>query len=358
MRKFPVLVAAAAVATVSVIGVTAKYYLNSSAVQTAASAKPELTTGSIDTRWPKPGVERQAAAEPAPQVAAPQARSLQTAAASGAVPSSAPEKRAAAAKPACDNPNALGVSRTVQIDTTGGPGFGMSQYRDYDFLQPGEVVLTFDDGPWPVSTPMVLAALKAECLQATFFNIGEHAIWHPSVLKQVIAAGHTVGTHTWSHKNLAHLPFDQAKEQIEKGISAVTMMAGTPIAPFFRYPQLRQTPQLKAYLAERNIAAFSIDIDSQDFKVKKPDLLVTSIMTQLKKTGKGIILMHDLHKWSAQAVPELLTQLKANGYKVVHLKPKGTLATLPEYDAMIAAAVQPVKSSNARAMSSVVQTVD
>ncbi|MCO5131675.1 MAG: polysaccharide deacetylase family protein [Xanthobacteraceae bacterium] len=358
MRKFPVLVAAAAVAAVSVIGVTAKYYLNSSAVQTAANAKPELTTGSIETRWPKPGVERQAAAgEPAPQVAAPQARSQQAAASGAASPPPA-DRRAAAPKPACDNPQALGVSRTVQIDTTGGPGFGMSQYRDYDFLQPGEVVLTFDDGPWPVTTPMVLAALKAECLQATFFNIGEHAIWHPSVLKQVIAAGHTVGTHTWSHKNLAHLPFEQAKEQIEKGISAVTMMAGTPVAPFFRYPQLRQTAELKAYLAERNIAAFSIDIDSQDFKVKNPDQLVTSIMTQLKKKQKGIILMHDLHKWSATAVPALLAQLKANGYKVVHLRPKEMLATLPEYDAMIAAAVQPVKSSNARAMSSVVQTVD
>ena len=59
MRQFPVLVAAVAVATVSVIGVTAKYYLSSTAVETAASAKPELTTGSIDTRWPRPGVERQ-----------------------------------------------------------------------------------------------------------------------------------------------------------------------------------------------------------------------------------------------------------------------------------------------------------
>lgn len=351
MRQFPVLVVAAAVATVaavSVIAVTAKHYLGSTAVETASSAKPELTTGSIDKRWPKPGVERQMASnEPAPQVSAP-----------AAAPSPAPEKRVAAAKPACDNPNAMGVSRTVQIDTTGGPGFGMSQYRDYDFLQPGEVVLTFDDGPWPVTTPMVLAALKAECLQATFFAIGEHAIWHPGVLKQVVAAGQTVGTHTWSHKNLAQKSFQEAKDEIEKGISAVSMMAGTPVAPFFRYPQLRQTAELKAYLAERNIAAFSIDIDSQDFKVKNSDQLVTSIMTQLKKKQKGIVLMHDLHKWSATAVPQLIAQLKANGYKVVHVRAKDTLATLPEYDAMIAATVQPVKSSNARAMSSVVQTVD
>lgn len=358
MRQFPVLVVAAAFATVATVGVTAyaaKRYLGSTAVETAANTTSELTTGAIDQRWPKPGVERpgadkpasarQASAEPMPQLAPPET-------------APAPEKRAASTKMPCSNPNALGVSRTVQIDTSGGPGFGMSQYRDYDFLQPGEVVLTFDDGPWPVTTPMVLAALKAECLQATFFAIGKHATWHPEVLKQVIAAGHTVGSHTWSHQNLAQKPLAEAKDEIEKGMSAVAMMAGTPIAPFFRYPQLRQTGDLKAYLAERNVAAFSIDIDSEDFRIKKPDVLVTSVMTKLKKKGKGIILMHDLHKWSALAVPELLTQLKANGYKIVHLRAKDTLATLPDYDQMIAAATQPVRSSNARAISAVVQTVD
>jgi peptidoglycan/xylan/chitin deacetylase (PgdA/CDA1 family) len=249
------------------------------------------------------------------------------------------------------------VSRTVQIDTMGGPGFGMSQYRDYDFLQPGEVVLTFDDGPWPVTTPMVLAALKAECLRATFFSIGKHATWHPELLKQVIAAGHTVGSHTWSHQNLAHKSPQEAQDEIEKGMSAVAMMAGTPIAPFFRYPQLRQTGNLKAYLVQRNVAAFSIDIDSEDFKIKKPDVLVGSTMAKLKKNGKGIILMHDLHKWTALAVPELLAQLKANGYRVVHVRAKNTLDTLPKYDAIVAAA-QPAKSNNARAISAVMQTVD
>ena len=87
-----------------------------------------------------------------------------------------------------------------------------------------------------------------------------------------------------------------------------------------------------------NVAAFSIDIDSEDFKIKKPDVLVGSTMAKLKKNGKGIILMHDLHKWTALAVPELLAQLKANGYKVVHVRAKDTLDTLPKYDAIVAAA--------------------
>jgi peptidoglycan/xylan/chitin deacetylase (PgdA/CDA1 family) len=351
MRKFPFLIVAGSFTAVIAAGAGAWHFFGPTGAQTNAKAdKGELTTASIDARASKSN-----ATEPPPRVQA-----VAAAPAAASIPAApAVEKRPTIAKPVCNNPNALGVSRTVQIDTTGGPGLGLSQYRDYDFLQPGEVVLTFDDGPWPVSTPAVLAALSAQCVQAVFFPIGKHATWHPAILKQVIASGHTVGSHTWSHKNLASRPAQEATDEIEKGISAVSMMAGTPIAPFFRFPQLRQTPELKAHLAERNIATFSIDIDSQDFKIHKPDALVTSVMTQLKKKGKGIILLHDLHKWSAAAVPEILNQLKAGGYKVVFIRAKDTLTTLPDYDAMVAAEVQPAKtSSNARPISSVVQNVE
>src|SRR5579884_3187000 len=70
----------------------------------------------------------------------------------------------------CDNPNALGVARVVEIDTTGGPGFGFEHFKAYDFLKDKEVVLTFDDGPWPVNTPGVLKALADQCTKAMFFN--------------------------------------------------------------------------------------------------------------------------------------------------------------------------------------------
>jgi peptidoglycan/xylan/chitin deacetylase (PgdA/CDA1 family) len=334
--------AAAAAATATVVHFTGKSAPNS------ASAAPDVATGSISARWPKADASDSVAPAPQPVNSRP---------ADSALP--APDRRAAPARAACTNPNALGVSRTVQIDTTGGPGLGMSQYRDYDFLQPGEVVLTFDDGPWPTTTPAVLAALAAQCTQAVFFPIGKHATWHPEVLKQVIASGNTVGSHTWSHKNLASRSEQEAEDEIERGISAVSMMAGAPIAPFFRFPQLRQTAGLKAYLAQRNITAFSIDIDSEDFRVHKPDVLVTSLMEKLKKKGKGIILMHDLHKWTAAAVPTVLEQLKAGGYKVVNIKAKDTLATLPQYDKMIGDEMAPkTASSNGRPMSSVVQNVD
>ena len=105
-------------------------------------------------------------------------------------------------KSTCANPNALGVSRVVEVDTTGGPGFGFEHFKQLDFLTDKEVVLTFDDGPWPINTPAVLKALADECTKAVFFPIGKHATYHPEILKQVAAAGHTVGAHTWSHANL------------------------------------------------------------------------------------------------------------------------------------------------------------
>ena len=276
---------------------------------------------------------------------------------------SAPPKPApsATAIPACDKPGGMGLTRIVEIDTTGGPGFGFEHFKQYDFLRDKEVVLTFDDGPWPGNTPAVLKALTDECLKATFFEIGEHATWHPEITKQVIAAGMTVGTHTWSHKDLARNPYakdiEQAKAEIEMGNSAVHLAAGGgKIAPFFRFPALQHPPQLMSYLAERNIGVFSTDIDSRDFKLHKPEDVIKSVMSQLEKHGKGIILMHDFKHHTAEAMPELIRQLKAGGYKVVHMVPKGELTTVPKYDEMLAHEDK-LSSNNTRPESSVIRTI-
>jgi peptidoglycan/xylan/chitin deacetylase (PgdA/CDA1 family) len=263
--------------------------------------------------------------------------------------------------PACDKPGAMGLSRIVEIDTTGGPGFGFEHFKQYDFLRDKEVVLTFDDGPWPENTTAVVKALAEECLKATFFEIGKHALWHPEITKQVIAAGMTVGTHTWSHKDLARNPYakdlEQAEQEIEMGNSAVHIAAaGAPVAPFFRFPDLQHPPQLLSYLGERNIAVFSTDIDSRDFKMHKPDEVIKSVMSQLEKRGKGMILVHDFQRNTAEALPGLLHQLKEGGYKVVHMVPRGQLTTVPKYDEMVTHQDQ-LSSNNTRPESSVVRTI-
>jgi peptidoglycan/xylan/chitin deacetylase (PgdA/CDA1 family) len=262
---------------------------------------------------------------------------------------------------ACNNPHALGLSRVIEIDTTGGPAFGTEHFKQYDFLRDKEVALTFDDGPWPGNTPMVLKALQDNCTKATFFEIGEHATWRPDLAKELAAAGMTIGSHTWSHKDLAKNPYakdiEQAKQEIEMGVSAVHMAVGGPTAPFFRFPDLQQPRDLMPYLGTRNIAIFSTDIDTFDFKLRKPEDVVKSAMTKLAKNGKGILLMHDFQHATAEAMPELLRQLKAGGYKIVHLVPKEPVTTLAKYDEMVRAQDKYSTSNNARSESSVVKTI-
>jgi peptidoglycan-N-acetylglucosamine deacetylase len=269
-----------------------------------------------------------------------------------------PQAKAAPAPASCPgNPNALGVTRTVEIDTTGGPGFGFEHFRQHDFLEPGEVVLTYDDGPWPQRTMAVLNALAAHCTRAIFFPIGKHATYEPGILKQVAARGHSVGSHTWSHQNLAAKSVDEGKAEIEKGISAVALAVGGPTAPFFRFPALRHPPELVSYLGERNIAIFSTDMDSFDFKMRKPEQVRQSVLAKLKKFGKGIVLMHDFQQSTAAATADLLNDLKAGGYKIVHMRARAPITTIASYDEEVRKdAKLPTVSS--KPTSSVVRTVN
>jgi peptidoglycan-N-acetylglucosamine deacetylase len=224
----------------------------------------------------------------------------------------------------------LGVSRVAEVDTSGGPWFG-EPHGNRDFLAPGEVVLTFDDGPAPRSTRAILAALSAQCTKATFFVLGEKVVEFPDVVGEIAAQGHTIGTHTWSHKNIKRLSDEQAKAQIEATFAAAQKAAGQPIAPFFRYPYLSDSASAVAYLQSRNIGQFAIDIDSFDWRSRNAKAVIHRVMAALERRGRGIILFHDIHTSTAQAMPELLALLKAKGFKVVHLRPKFAAETLAGY---------------------------
>lgn len=274
-----------------------------------------------------------------------------------AIPAPAPS--ASGPKVACNgNPDALGVARVVQVDTTGGPGFGFEHFKQLDFLRDKEVVLTFDDGPWPHNTPAVLKALADECTTGIFFSIGKHATYHPEILRQVAAAGHTVGAHTWSHANLNNKKLSEAqrKDEIEKGFSAVKWALEAAPAPFFRFPALQHPPEMVTYLGERNIAIFSCDVDSFDFKSHKAQQVVDNIFRKLDKVGKGIILMHDFQKHTAEALPEILRRLKAGGYKVVQMKAKAPVETLAQYDEELKKDTK-LPTVSSRPVNSVVQTI-
>src|SRR6516164_1034326 len=284
--------------------------------------------------------------------------------ASPAPAAAAPAPAAAAATPApakqpCANPDALGIGRVVEIDTTGGPGFGFEHFKQLDFLRDKEVVLTFDDGPWPLNTPSVLKTLADECTTGIFFPIGKHSTYYPEILKQVAAAGHTIGSHTWSHATLTNkkLTEDQRKEEIEKRFSAVKWALGdAQLSPFFRFPALQHPPEMVTYLGSRNIGIFSCDLDSFDFKARDAQQVIDVTFKKLDKLGKGIILMHDFHKHTAEALQEILRRLKDGGYKVVAMRAKAPVQSLPQYDEMLLKEAK-LPTVSQRPVSSVVTTV-
>ena len=240
----------------------------------------------------------------------------------------------AVAQEACiPGPNMLGVSRVAEIDTSAGPRFG-HQYKDQDILADGEVVLTFDDGPLRPYTRPILEALAAHCTKATFFLVGRMAVADPEMVREVARLGHTVGIHTWSHANLRSITPLKARSEIELGFSAVQQALGKPVAPFFRFPYLADPKSMTIHVQERNIGIFSIDVDSKDYRTRDGGAVHRKVMHDLERTKKGIILFHDIQPSTARALPGLLADLKAKGYRIVHLQPKAEATTMPEFDAV------------------------
>ena len=218
----------------------------------------------------------------------------------------------------------LGVSRVAEVDTTGGGEYG-EQYPPTQLLQKGEVVLTFDDGPHPIFTREILDALAAQCTKATFFSVGQMIKNFPDMARQMQVEGHTVGTHTYTHRNLGGSSLDRSEQQIESTINIAEATLPNGVAPFFRFPYLSDPKRVREYLAKRNVAVFGIDVDSFDWRVRTPEKVMHNVFTTLDKTGGGIILFHDIHANTAKSIPAVLAELKTRGYKVVHIVPKSRI---------------------------------
>jgi peptidoglycan/xylan/chitin deacetylase (PgdA/CDA1 family) len=222
----------------------------------------------------------------------------------------------------CGDPGALGISRTITVDTTGGPAFGSMQRYGSLGLQPGEVVLTFDDGPLPGRTDKVLDALKAACVTATFFTVGRMARAYPDLLKREEAEGQTIGTHSWSHPlTLSRLSYDAGSRQIDRGIEAITGLLGHAPAPFFRFPGFGATRALREKLAGENIAIFGADVVGSDWTRISADAIRLNVLRRLKEHDGGIVMLHDIKKATAKMLPQLLADLKLAGYRIVAIVP-------------------------------------
>jgi peptidoglycan/xylan/chitin deacetylase (PgdA/CDA1 family) len=226
----------------------------------------------------------------------------------------------------CPRPGTLGTSRILPVDDTATPRVGLQSFPETLPLADHEVVLTFDDGPYPPTTSKVLSALAQECVRATYFLIGEHVVEHPDIVRRIAAEGHTVATHTWSHPNVMQIKHEAAVEQIDHGISALeTVLHGKattiPSTPFFRFPGFQSTPATLDLLQSRGIVVFGSDLWASDWNKMTPKQELKLITDRLEAVGKGIILFHDTKTWTAAMMPAFLRYLRDNGYHVVHVTP-------------------------------------
>jgi peptidoglycan/xylan/chitin deacetylase (PgdA/CDA1 family) len=222
------------------------------------------------------------------------------------------------------HPDALGTSRILYVDPTEHRLLGTMQYRETLPLAHKEVVLTFDDGPIPPYSARVLETLASQCVKATYFLVGSMARAHPDMVRRIAADGHTIGTHSQNHPLSFHkMPLANAEREINDGIASVGAALGgeDKVAPFFRIPGLLRVDQVESFLATRHIMTWSADFPGDDWKKIGAQEIVNRSLARLEAKGKGVLLLHDIQPATVLALPILLGELKARGYKVVHVMP-------------------------------------
>ncbi len=222
------------------------------------------------------------------------------------------------------HPDAIGTSRTLVVDPRAYPVIGTMQYRKTLPLQEREVVLTFDDGPLPKYSNEILDILAAHCAKATFFLVGSQANANPEGVRKVRDAGHTVASHSQNHPaGMDRLPLDRSKQEIEQGIASLTaaLADGTAPAPFLRIPGLRRNDGIEEFAASKGLQLWSADFLADDWRDVSANRVYELAMQRLERKGKGILLLHDIQPRAVIALPRILREMKARGYRIVHVVP-------------------------------------
>lgn len=211
------------------------------------------------------------------------------------------------------------------VDPREHPKIGTMQYAETLPLEDHEVVLTFDDGPLPKYSNQVLDILASECVKATFFVIGRMARDYPAGVRKLRDAGHSIGTHSQNHPlSMNRMPIEQAKREIDDGIAATTAALGgdsSALSPFFRIPGLLRAEIVEDYLASQGIQTWSADFPADDWRHISASQVYNLAMSRIEAKGKGILLLHDIQARTVAALPNILRDLKARGYRIVHVVP-------------------------------------
>jgi len=232
--------------------------------------------------------------------------------------------QAASAADCPGHPDALGTSRTLVVDPREHTKIGTMQYAETLPLEDHEVVLTFDDGPLPRNSNQILDILASQCIKATFFEIGEMARVYPEGVRKLRDAGHSIGTHTQDHPlTMNRMPIERARQEIDDGIASVKAALGddTSLAPFFRIPGLMRAEAVEDYLASQGIQTWSADFPADDWRHISSARVYDLAIQRIEAKGKGILLLHDIQPRTVAALPRILQELKARGFRIVHVVP-------------------------------------
>jgi peptidoglycan-N-acetylglucosamine deacetylase len=177
------------------------------------------------------------------------------------------------------------------------------------------IALTFDDGPNATLTPKLLDLLAARHLKATFFVVGQNAADHPDILKRAVREGHEIANHSWSHPNLGKMSDDAVRRELQKTDDAITAAIGKR-PTLMRPPYGSITARQKKWIHEEfGYRIILWDVDPLDWKRPGPSVVTARI---LKETKAGsIVLSHDIHPPTIEAMPATFDQLMKKGFKSV-----------------------------------------
>ena len=197
------------------------------------------------------------------------------------------------------------------IDETYLKGEDLEKYKVYIKKRSRKAVaLTFDDGPNPNTTPVALELLKKYNAKGTFFMVGKAVAGNEEIIKQVVAEGHQIGNHSWSHPLLTKISLEQAKSQINDTTEALKKASGQDVH-IMRPPYGGINATIQAAVDQSFILW---DVDTLDWKNRN----TASIMKEVRKARPGsIILMHDVHQTSINALPSVLQYLTEQGFELV-----------------------------------------
>ncbi|WP_119273289.1 polysaccharide deacetylase family protein [Taklimakanibacter deserti] len=212
--------------------------------------------------------------------------------------------------------------RTLSLSQANITRFGTLQKLPPLPLEKGEYVLSFDDGPRKTTTPKILDELRAACLHATFFMVGREATKFPFVARAVAEAGHSIGSHSFSHKRLKDIPHEEALLEMKLGQAAVQWAVfrtrSTPVR-LFRFPENAATPDLMEAAARFDMIVASYDVSPEDWRGDAPQNSLRRLRQRLNTVDRGVIVMHDVKDNTVLLLPMVLDELKARGAKIVHL---------------------------------------